>query len=46
MIDLVNGKIVNFCGFAESEGHRPTARILTPLAFIFVKVPGKTFKIG
>jgi len=39
--DLVNGKIVNFVGFADSEG-----QIITPPAYMLVKVPGKEFRLG
>jgi hypothetical protein len=37
----VNGKIVNFVGFADSEG-----QIITPPAYMLVKVPGKEFRLG
>jgi hypothetical protein len=46
MVDLVNGKIVNFYGFADSEGNEPAGQILSPPAFMLVSVPGKTFRIG
>ena len=39
--DLVNGKIVNFVGFADSEG-----QIITPPAYMLVKLPGKEFMLG
>ena len=39
--DLVNGKIVNFVGFTDSEG-----QIITPPAYMLVKVPGKEFRLG
>jgi hypothetical protein len=43
----VNGKIVNFYGFADSPEKQPTGQVLAqPPAFMLVKVPGKTFTIG
>jgi ATP-dependent DNA helicase PIF1 len=46
-IDLVNGKIVNLYGFADSLGKEPRGQIMSePPAFMLVKVPGKTFEIG
>jgi hypothetical protein len=43
---LVNGKIVNFCGFIDSEGNRQTGHIITAPAFMLVKVPGSQVKVG
>jgi hypothetical protein len=46
-LDLVNGKIVYFSGFADSAEKEPKGQVLSqPPAFMLVKVPGKTFKIG
>jgi hypothetical protein len=44
--NLVNGKIVNFVGFADSEGNQPNGQIINPPAYILVKVPGKEFRLG
>jgi hypothetical protein len=44
--DLVNGKIVNFVGFADSEANRPNRQIISPPAYMLVKVPGKEFRLG
>src|SRR5579859_7299275 len=44
--DLINGKIVNFYGFADSEGNQPTGQMLSPPAFMLVMVPGKMFRIA
>src|SRR5205814_5224426 len=44
--DLVNGKIITFLGFTDSEANRPSGRIISPLAYMLVKVPGKEFKFG
>src|SRR5579859_7907034 len=44
--DLVNGKIVNFIGFTDSEGNQPNAQIITPPAYMLVQVPGKEFRLG
>jgi len=43
---LVNGKIVNFVGFADSEGNQPSGQIIKPPAYMLVKVPGKHFRLG
>jgi hypothetical protein len=46
-LDLVNGKIVYFSGFADSAEKEPKGQVLSqPPAFMLIKVPGKTFKIG
>jgi hypothetical protein len=42
----VNGKIVNFVGFTDFEGNRPNGQIITPPAYMLVKVPGKEFRLG
>ena len=44
--DLVNGKIVNFVGFADSEGNQANGQIINPPAYMLVKVPGKEFRLG
>ena len=44
--DLVNRKIVNFVGFADSEGNQPKGQIITPPAYMLVKVPGMEFRLG
>jgi len=44
-LDLVNGKIVNFYGFAD-EGNQPTGHILSPPSFMLVSVPGKSFRFA
>src|SRR5579859_2969979 len=44
--DLVNGKIMNFIGFTDSEGNQPDGRIITPPAYMLVKVHGKEFRLG
>jgi hypothetical protein len=46
ILDLVNGKIVNFYGFADSDGNRQTGRIISAPAYMLVKVPGSQAKIG
>src|SRR5207248_3189646 len=46
VIDLVNGKIVNFVGFADSEGNQPNGQIIIPPAYMLVKMPGKEFRLG
>jgi hypothetical protein len=44
--DVVNGKIVNFYGFADSEENQPTGRTFSSPEFMLVKVPGKMFQFG
>jgi hypothetical protein len=44
--DVVNGKIVNFYGFADSAGNQPAGRTFSSPEFMLVKVPGKTFQLG
>jgi hypothetical protein len=44
-VELVNGRIVHFYGFADSDGKQQTGRIITAPAFMLVKVPGTKVKI-
>jgi hypothetical protein len=44
--DVVNGKIVNFYGFADSAGNKPAGWTFSSPEFMLVKVPGKTFQLG
>jgi hypothetical protein len=44
--DLVNGKIVKFIGFADSEANQSNGQIIPPPAYMLVKVPGKEFRLG
>jgi hypothetical protein len=43
---LVNGKIVTFVGFTDSEEKAPNGRLMYPPAFMLVKVPGSKAKVG
>jgi len=43
---LVNGKIINFYGFVDSESRQQYGRIVSPPAYMLVKVPGSSFSLG
>jgi hypothetical protein len=43
---LVNGEIVNFCGFIDSEGNLQTGHVITAPTFMLVKVPGSQVQVG
>lgn len=46
VLDLVNGKVVNFYGFTDSEGNVQAGRIISAPAYMLVKVPGSQVKVG
>ena len=37
---------MTFVGFADSEANRPSGRVISPPAYMLVKVPGKEFRLG
>ena len=45
-IDLVNGKIVYFHGFADAQWKRQEGHIISPPAYMLVRVPGSKVKLG
>ena len=46
VLELVNGKIVYFHGFTDSEGNQQTGRIISAPAYMLVKVPESQVKVG
>jgi hypothetical protein len=46
IIGLVNGKIVNFFGFADSEAKCQHGRVISPPAYMLVKVPKINIRLG
>jgi len=44
-IDLVIGKIVYFCGFADAQGKRQDGYIISPPAYMLVSVPGSEIQL-
>ena len=46
IVDLVNGKIVHFYGFADSDDNRPRGRIISPPMYMLIKVPTSTANVG
>ena len=46
IIDLVNGKIVYFHGFADAQWKRQEGHIISPPAYMLVRVPGSKVKLG
>src|SRR5205814_5472314 len=44
-IDLVNGKIVYFQGFADAQGKRQDGYIISPPAYMLVRVPGSEIQL-
>lgn len=46
LIGLVNGNIVTFYGFADSDGNQQTGRVISAPAYLLVRVPDSKVKIG
>jgi hypothetical protein len=46
LIGLVNGNIVTFYGFADSDGNQQTGRIISAPTYMLVMVPDSKVKIG
>jgi hypothetical protein len=45
-VDLVNGKIVYFHGFGDAQRKRQEGHIVSPPAYMLVRVPGSKVKLG
>ena len=46
IIDLVNGKIVHFHGFADEQGKRQDGNVISPPAYMLIRVPGSKVQLG